>query len=133
MSDKWIYSNNEEIWGISEEYDTREEAIKDGVETAKKEGWFNLFIARAVLICPNITVDAQEIIDNAADSLDEQGGCDFDAGQHFLDSISKESIVLLQQMLDKTIKKWQEKINYYNPPIIIYSCEDVELISLEGE
>jgi hypothetical protein len=132
MSDKWIYSsNNEEAWrNISEEYDTREDAIRDGKETAKEEGWFNLFIARAVPIYPNITVDAQEIIDYAANVLGEQDSCDSDAGQRFLDSISQESIVLLQQMLDKTIEEWQEKINYHLP-IILYSCEDVELISLE--
>ena len=132
MSEKWIYSNNDETWNISEDYDTREEAIRDGKETAKEEGWFNLFIARAIPIYPNIMADAQDIIDNAANILDEQDSCDCDAGQRFLDSISQESIVLLQQMLDKTLDEWQEKSNY-TPPIILYSCEDIELISLNKE
>ncbi len=132
MSEKWIYSNNEEAWNISEEYDTREEAIRDGKETAKEEGWFNLFVARAVPIYPDIAADAQDIIDLAANLLDDQDSCDCDAGQRFLDSISQESIVLLQQMLNKTINEWQEKINY-TPPIILYSCEGIELISLDKE
>ena len=132
MSDKWVYSNDEETWTISEEYDTREEAIRDGKETAKEEGWFNLFVARAVPIYPEIAADAQDIINLAADLLDDQDSCDSDAGQRFLDSISKESIVLLQQMLDKTIEEWQEKINY-SSPIILYACEDIELISIDKE
>lgn len=132
MSDKWMYSNDREIWNISEEYDTREEAIRDVKETAKEEGWFNLFVARAVPIYPEIAADAQDIINLAADLLDDQDSCDSDAGQRFLDSISKESIVLLQQMLDKTIEEWQEKINY-SSPIILYACEDIELISIDKE
>ena len=132
MSEKWIYSNNEEAWNISEEYDTREEAIRDVKETAKEEGWFNLFVARAVPIYPDIAAEAQDIIQRAADLLDDQDSCDSDAGQRFLDSISQESIGLLQQMLDKTINEWQEKINY-TPPIILYSCEGIELISLDEE
>ena len=132
MREKWIYSNNEEAWNISEEYDTREEAIRDVKETAKEEGWFNLFVARAVPIYPDIAAEAQDIIQRAADLLDDQDSCDSDAGQRFLDSISQESIGLLQQMLDKTINEWQEKINY-TPPIILYSCEGIELISLDEE
>ena len=132
MSEKWIYSNNDETWNISEDYDTREEAIRDGKETAKEEGWFNLFVARAVPIYPDLAADAQDIIDLAANLLDDQDSCDCDAGQRFLDSISQESIVLLQQMLDKTLDEWKEKINY-TPQIILYSCEDIELISLNDE
>lgn len=129
MSDKWVYSNDEETWNISEEYDTREEAIRDGKETAKEEDWGALFIARAVPISPEIIADAKEIIDNAAIALDEQDTCDCDAGDRFLDGIKKESIELLQQMLDKTIDEWQTKIGYH-PPILLFSCEDVERIQL---
>ena len=130
MSEKWIYSNNEEAWNISEEYDTREEAISDGVAQAKEEDWGALFVARAVPIYPEIVADAKEIIDNAATALDEQDSCDCDAGERFLSSITKESIELLQQMLDKTIDEWQAKINYH-PRIVLLSCEDAEQIHLQ--
>ena len=109
MREKWIYSNNEEAWNISEEYDTREEAIRDGKETAKEEGWFNLFVARAVPIYPDIAAEAQDIIQRAADLLDDQDSCDSDAGQRFLTALAKNQLAYYNKCLIRQLMNGKKK------------------------
>ena len=128
MSEKWVYSNNEESWNISEEYDSREGAIENGIEDALENDWTNLFIAKAKYIVPKIKIDASRVIEDTAEQIDcEYGATELELGTLFIEDIGNNEVKQLQQMLDEATQKWLEKINY-NPYMFI--CEGIEQIDL---
>lgn len=132
MSDKWIYNNDEcGIWDKSEEYDSREEAVKDGIKDALENDWTNLFIAKAKYIVPKIKIDASRVIEDTAEQIDcEYGATELEFGTLFIEDIGNNETKQLQQMLDEAAQKWLEKINY-KPHMFI--CENIEQINLPEE
>lgn len=133
MDGKWIYNDDESgVWNkCDEEYDTREEAIAAGREEAKEYGWTDLFVARKEIAKPKISIDAYEILNNAALELNDRYGFCTELGESFLSSITDTELLLLQEMLDAAVVEWRKKINYQSKMFI---CCEVEQIPLgEGE
>ena len=132
MDGKWIYNDDEgRVWNkCDEEYDTREEAIAAGREEAKEYGWTDLFVARKEIAKPKISIDAYEILNNAALELNDRYGFCTELGECFLSSFSDTERSLLQEMLDKAMTEWLKSINYQSG---LFICCEMERVPIGEE
>jgi hypothetical protein len=124
-NNKWTYElYNEEHWSCNEEFDTREEAIEAGKEAALDDGEITSFyIGRIVDFIPH--VNPYRIIDDLVEDTGEECG---EVSDSFLDTVTKEQILRLGEMLDKTLNEWLDETN--NQPRF-YMLRSVDTIEVE--
>ncbi|MFB5758980.1 hypothetical protein [Paenibacillus medicaginis] len=134
---KWMYNTgSEENWEcIGGEFDTKEEAIEEGSRyftDADEYGYAsdndetfegNSFDVGQI-IEPDISIYGRHVIDPVTEQVGEQCG---EISDSWLEKVSNEDEILLDQMLTAAFKGWLQKTN--NEPHF-YAVKNVETIEL---
>lgn len=128
---QWLFEElGREIWNTcSEEYDTREEAIKAGLEYFEEElgdefvGIFQIGQKENV----TISVSGYSVCDQVSEDVGEQVG---EVAEDFLYRLSKEELKLLNQMLSDTFNEWLEKTKNTPSFFKVVNTETVDRDSL---
>lgn len=126
IKEVWIVDLREgdhDIWQADIETDSREEAIKLGIEQAKEEGIKQFSIGRQVSCgMSNISVDT--VIENAQERLYDEVG---EVAEGYLDT-TKEQDDELEDILNKAFYEWHKKYNLFPT---CYKVENTETIDVE--
>ena len=101
---KFVWSENDEIFNSSIEFDTIEEALKDASQELEKGG--NVFIGKIKKV--DLSIDTNAIIENLQEIAYDQAG---DAASDFLNDITKDQEDVLQKMINETLIEWLEENN----------------------
>lgn len=126
---EWSYNDSKmDNWG-NEKSKTKEDAIKQGLITAKEDGWDKLFVGQLATIQVDTTFDGDDILLAKSEQIDEEYGSDFNFGESWLDSISEEDVKLLERMLCEIFEKWLYETK--NHPKDMYIIEKIEQIIIE--
>lgn len=108
MEEEWIVELTEvdsEIWSSDIECNSREDAIKEGMNCAKEEGLESFRIGR-VIPCGVPSIDADNIIERAYEQLyDEVGEC----SETYLDNVTKEQFEELEESINEVFYQWNKK------------------------
>lgn len=125
---KWTYNDQEsDIWSF-DHYDTKEEAIAAGEEEAKELGWlFEFFVGEVVETPIDYKVDASDVIDKAAEHIDDNYGGDWDPGETFVSMIKDEDTECLDKLLNDAFAKWIEERGIKSHTFLIKNTERIEL------
>lgn len=124
----WTFNNrNEDSWS-NEHFNTKEEAVKAGIEYAKEEGWTNLYVGQVQEIPVSSPIDADDIIEKVAEKIDENYGGDFDPGERFLNNLECGDGDRLQALLDEAFGKWVDERNIKCPCFTIENIERIDLL-----
>jgi hypothetical protein len=123
----WTFNNREEDTWPHDQFSTKEEAIRSGLEYAKDEGWSNLYVGQITEIPVDSPMDADSIIEKAAEKIDDNYGGDWDPGDKFIDDLNCGDSDRLQVLLDEAFYKWVEERNIKCPAFTIEKCERVPL------
>ncbi len=124
--EKWTYnleSDGQGTW-IHDVFETKEEAIKEGIKEAKYLKNKHIYIIEAVQdTIPAIDVDI--IIENIQDDMCEAYG---EFAEGYLKNVKKEDVLSLEKDLNTVLQKWIKK-NKYEPDF--YHILDVETIRVD--
>ena len=123
----WTFNNyNYDTWS-NDHYDTKEEAIAAGVELANDEGWLRLYIGQVQEIPVDSPMDADDVIERTAESIDDNYGGDWKPGDRFLSGIDDGDSERLQELLDEAFGRWVIKRNIKCPCFSIENIEEIKL------
>ena len=147
---KWVCSHgeDEEIWGASESFDTKEDAIEAGKKALREyiadpeneydqsdvlghvyeeyEGIHTIF-AVGQLRSPSLRIYADSVIENLQEQSDEYCG---EVSETYLDDVTKEQEKDLEEKLNATLNEWLTK---YNHQPTFYYLDNIEKVRLEEE
>lgn len=126
IKEVWIVDLREgepDIWQADIETNSREEAIKLGMEQAKEEGLSQFNIGRQVL-CGMSYISADAVIENAQEQLYDEVG---EVAEGYLDT-TKEQDKELEDKLNEVFYEWHKKYNLFPT---CYKVEDTETIEVE--
>ena len=147
---KWVCGpgEDEEIWGASEFFDTKEEAIEAGNKALREfiadpeneydqsdvlghvyEEWEDIPSAFAIgqLRRPSLRIYADSLIENLQEQSDERCG---EASETFLDDVTKEQEKDLEEKLNAVLNEWLTK--YHHQPTFYY-LDNIEKVRLEED
>jgi hypothetical protein len=121
---KWTYEIdlNNDIWrgGL---FDTREEAVKEAnseaIEYERKN--FKIGITEDV---PNFGVDVDRVIEDIQNTMYDEIG---EVAEDYLDDVTTEHLLELEEQLNEVFYKWQEKYNYKPTFYRVISEEIIEV------
>lgn len=122
----WIVDLREgdfDIWQGDIETNSREEAIKLGMEEAKEEGLSQFSIGKQVL-CNISHIWADSIIENAQEQLYDEVG---EVAECYLDT-TKEQDEELELKLNEVFYEWHKKHNLFPS---CYKVENIETIDVD--
>lgn len=122
--DKWIYSENEELyWELSDEFDSKEDAIESAKEDEEIEGE-SIFVGKKVpgRVCG---VDIDYILENVL--LHSTDGLEDGIGEDFLMNVEKEHIDELEDKFNEIFFEWIKKYNYEPDWFEVIDVESVDL------
>lgn len=122
----WIVDLREgeyDIWQADIETNSREEAIKLGMEQAKEEGLSQFSIGKVVL-CGMPYISADTVIENAQEQLYDEVG---EVAEGYLDT-TKEQDKELEDKLNEVFYEWHKKHNLFPT---CYKVENIEIIKVE--
>ena len=108
MKENWIVELTEidyEIWDSDIECNSREEAIKEGMKRAKKEGLKSFKIGR-IIPCRIPNVDTDWLLEKAQEQLYDEAG---ELADVYLDSMTKEEFKELDKLLNEVFQQWHKK------------------------
>lgn len=98
---------NSDIWR-GDIYDSREEAIKEGMKEAI-EYEKNNFKVGIVEDVPNFGIDVDRVIEDIQNTMYGEVG---ELAEDYLDDVTTEHLLELEEQLNEVFYKWQEKYNY---------------------
>lgn len=130
LAGKWSFNNREDDTWPHDMFDTKEEAIKEGLIYAKDEAWPSLFVGRCVEVSVPSPIDVEALLERIAEAIDEEGGSEWEAGDKFLNSLACEQDDDLECLLNGAFLAW---VNKHNIRTGFYTIEDIEKVPLEGE
>ncbi len=105
---KWMYNiNGNEIWS-GEEFNTKEEAVKEGLEEAKTEGCFKFEVGQIEKVTVS-GVDIDYILENVAENTTEDCG---EVGEDYLNDVTKEDRDELEQKFNDLLFSWIKEHGY---------------------
>ena len=127
MKDNWIVELTEkedDIWFADIECNSRQEAIREGMEKAKSQGLKSYRIGRSISCeVPNIFADW--IIENAQEQLGYEVG---EVADDYLEGVNEEQIKELEEEINEVFQDWNKR---YNLEPNCYKVVDVERINVE--
>lgn len=120
---KWSFNFTEDGLWDQEAFDTKLEAIEAGVERAIEEGYETFYVGQfeAITISSNSAIDADDILNDLSQQLDDNYGSDFEHGAQWYDGIKTEDGDLLQTMLDEALNTWLQKTDNYPRTLTVVS------------
>lgn len=135
---KWMCSLNEEYWEAVEYFDTKEEAIKYGIEAVKKfnknpeeaylddemgstpeEVVTSFYVGQA--FCPGLPFSVDDLLERVQEVAYEEGG---ECAEDYLDDVTKED----KEELDDLIQNWFVKHKYLPRWYNIYEIDEISVI-----
>ncbi|EPY2283472.1 hypothetical protein ACTQ4P_05455 [Clostridium sporogenes] len=98
---------NSDVWrgGI---YDTRDEAIKEGIKEAMEYERKNFKIGITEDV-PNFGIDVDRVIEDIQNTMYDEIG---EVAEDYLDDVATEHLLELEKQLNEVFYNWQEKYNY---------------------
>ena len=122
----WTFSYVEEYDWDNDEFDTKEEAIKAGIEYAKEYNYDYIYVGEIFNITLELCTYAEDVIEDISNYLDNEFG-DIDAGFKFMNGISNENEARLQALLDDAFNEWLKECNITCP---VHSIDNIERIEI---
>ncbi|NFO86480.1 hypothetical protein FDC58_10540 [Clostridium botulinum] len=122
----WIVDLREgdyDIWKADIETNSREEAIKLGIEQAKEGGLSQFSIGRQIP-CGMSSISVDSVIENAQEQLYDEVG---EVAEGYLDA-TKEQYEELEDKLNELFYEWHKKHNLFPT---CYKVENTETIEVE--
>ena len=106
---KWMVNTNlySDIWR-GEEFDTKEQAIKEGRKQAMEEG-LNKFEIGETEPPLNVGIDVDRVIEDVQAIMYDDIG---EVAEDYLDDVSKEHLLELEEKLNEVFFKWQKEHGY---------------------
>lgn len=129
----WTFNNREDNLWTHDNFGTKEEAVSAGIEYAKEKSWSNLYVGQVQEIPVVSPIDADDIIEKAAEKIDDNYGGDYDLGDRFISGIGCCDSERLQELLDEAFCKWVEERNIKCNCFTIEKCEQVPLLEPPGK
>jgi hypothetical protein len=125
---KWMYNlSGNEIW-TGEEFDTKEEAIKEAKKEIQEEGLDNISFEIGQIAKVFVSgVDVDFILENVAENTTNEVG---EVGEDYLDDVTKEDRGELEEKLNQVLFKWIKE-HRYEPNF--FRIENTEKIEVEQE
>lgn len=114
---------NTDTW-LGDIWDTREEAIENGIKQAKEEGLKSFRIGRAVS-CEVPVISADTILEYAQDQIYDEVG---EVAETYLEGVTKEQSAELEDSLNKLFYEWSKKYNLFPN---CYRIENEEVIDVK--
>ncbi len=116
-----------EIWSTDYEgYETKEEAIKDGlgmVNEGVEEG--SAFRVGKIVACRMSKIDAGRVVEDAQDRLYNEVG---EYGETYLEDVTEEQEKELEEALNNVFYEWHKKHNLFSN---CYTVEDEEYVTID--
>ena len=122
----WTFSHAEEYGWDNDDFYTKEEAIKAGIEYAKEYNYDYIYVGEIFNITLELRTYAETVIEDIAYQLDNELG-DIDAGNSFMNNISNENETRLQELLDDAFNEWLKECNITCP---VHSIDNIERIEI---
>jgi CTP:phosphocholine cytidylyltransferase-like protein len=127
MNNRWSFNNQEDDTWSNCDYDTKEQAILAGREYYSDDGCEIFFIGKVAEVPVLNPIDASDLVDRAAQLIDENYGCDWELGEKFYENITKDQTEDLQTMLDDVWEKWIEKYSIKSHSLTVNNIEIVNI------
>lgn len=111
---QWMYHvGYSETWTEGEYFNTEEEAIKEGREYAKEEGYEQYETGQIQIFIPCVNVSS--VLDNIREDAYERCG---EAGEDYFDDVTRDHESELEDRFNEVLIQWMEehKLNtqYFN-------------------
>lgn len=121
----WVldFLGDQDFWHIEGEYETKEEALREGRLIAEKSVDRFFRIGKRVECEPFI--DAEDVLDRVSEQLYSEFG---EVAEAYLEDVSDDEICDLQSEINKVFKKWLDK---HSRKPDFFSVEEVEVIEIE--
>ena len=120
----WTFSLAEEYGWVNDDFYSKEEAIKAGIDYAKECNYDYIYVGEIFNINLELRTYAETVIEDIAYQLDNECG-DIDAGTSFINSISNENEARLQELLDDAFNEWLKECNITCP---VHTIDNIERI-----
>ncbi|MCI5684553.1 MAG: hypothetical protein MR320_04085 [Enterococcus gallinarum] len=137
MHEKWMCSVDEERWQATEYFDTKEEAVKFGIESIQtfnknpedgclddemgstpEEVVTSFYVGQA--FCPGLPFSVDDLLERVQEAAYEDGG---EFAENYLDDVTKEH----REELDDLIQNWFIKHKYLPNWYNIYEIDEISL------
>lgn len=129
----WTFNNHEDDLWPHDHFSTKEEAVNAGITYAKEESWSNLYVGQVKEIPVVSPIDADDIVEKAAEKIDDNHGGYYEPGELFYNSIGRGDSERLQELLDEAFSQWVKERNIKCPCFTIEKCERVPLPEPPGK
>ena len=106
---KWTFNRTKYGMWNGDTFNTEEEAISKGSKEAKMEGWKEYYVGQAEYIELDESINADDIITNKADWLDDNYNLEFDPGENWEGDIVNADRALLKEMLTQAFRRWLDE------------------------
>ena len=114
---------DQEVW-VNDVFETKEEAIKEGIKEAKELKNKHIYIGEVVQdIIPTIEVD--DVIDNIMNDMYEAYG---EVAKGYLDDVKSEQAIDLEKKLNAVLQEWLKDSNL-EPKF--YHIEEIEKLEVK--
>lgn len=125
---KWMYEYcGAERWSISDEYDTKEDAIRAGKEWAESEALDSFEVGKCV--DPTIPgIDGDRIIEDVTEAMYDVVG---EVSEDWLQKVKREDVASLEEKLNKVFRQWLKDTG--NMPTFFAIEKNMVIALLEGE
>lgn len=121
---KWMVNTNlhSDIWR-GEEFDTKEQAIEEGRKQAIEEE-LNKFEIGEVEPAFNFGIDVDRVIEDIQVIMYDDIG---EVAEDYLDDVSKEHLLELEEKLNEVFFKWQKEHGYEPTFCKIINIEEINV------
>ena len=122
----WTFSHAEEYGWDNDDFYTKEEAVKAGIDYAKEYNYDYVYVGEIFNITLELCTYAEDVIEDISNYLDNEFG-DIDAGSNFMNNISNENEARLQELLNNAFNQWVNECNITCP---VHSIDNIERIEI---
>ncbi|MCI9976507.1 hypothetical protein JY742_10280 [Clostridioides difficile] len=124
QKDVWLYSWDDEYF-VSDEYESKEEAIEAAKEELRRLGEFGRLVYVGQKEEVNIPdIDAGEALERVQDKIDNEFG---GYGEDWFENIRVEDILILESRISEVFKKWIDEFGYKPYWFVVTDTEEIEL------
>ena len=122
---KWTYNleeHGQKVW-VNDVFETKEEAIKEGIKEAKEFKSKQIYIGEAVQDAIPV-IDVDEVIDNIVNDMYEAYG---EVTEGYLDDVKSEQAIDLEKKLNAVLQDWLKNNNLEPNFYHIVGIEKIEV------
>lgn len=124
-----LSQTDNEIWYEETECDTREDAIEEGMEIARKEGLKSFRIGQKIPVGVP-TIDVESILENAYDQVYDEVE---ESAEGFLDDVTCEQQKELEDKLNEVFYNWVKKHKFEPTCYTVTNDETITMTEAQDE